>query len=73
MDKTVKVWFDAEADFLQVIFSDAPGLMVETEDDAVMKRIDAKGRVLGFSILGVSKRALEKHPLKATLHPDAAA
>jgi hypothetical protein len=73
MDKAVKVWFDAEGDFLEVLFSDAPGLNVATDDDAVMKRVSADGTVLGFSILGVSKRALEKHPLQATLEPGDAA
>lgn len=73
MDKTVKVWFDAEGDFLEVRFSDAPGLMVATDDDAVMKRVDAQGRVLGFSILGVSRHARERHPLQANLDAPAAA
>ncbi len=36
----VKVWFDSEADFLEVQFSDAPGTMKETEHDAVMERVD---------------------------------
>lgn len=67
MDKAVKVWFDAEGDFLEVLFSDAPGLMVATDDEAVMKRVGTDGKLLGFSILGVSKRAIEKHPLEATL------
>jgi hypothetical protein len=67
MEKTVKVWFDAEADFLEVVFADAPGIMVATDDDAVMKRVDPEGRLLGFSILGVSKQARQKHPLNATL------
>jgi hypothetical protein len=66
MEKTVKVWFDAEADFLEVCFSDAPALTLETDDEAVMKRVDASGKRLGFSILGVSKRAGQKHPLEAT-------
>ena len=73
MDKAVKVWFDAEGDFLEVLFSDAPGLMVETDDEAVMKRIGTDGQLLGFSILGVSKRAGKKHPLEATLDPGEAA
>lgn len=67
MDTTVKVWFDAEADFLEVLFSDAPGIMVETDDDAILKRVDASGRLVGFSILGVSQRAAQKQPLIATL------
>ena len=73
MDKTVKVWFDAEADFLEVVFQDASAIMVETDDDAVMKRVDANGRLVGFSILGVSKRAGQKHPLEAILEVNSAA
>lgn len=67
MEKVVKVWFDAEGDFLEVLFSDGPGIMVATDDDAVMKRVGPDGRLLGFSILGVSRRAGEKHPLQAIL------
>jgi hypothetical protein len=37
MPERVEVWFDPEADFLEVIFSDAPGYMRETENDAVME------------------------------------
>ena len=73
MDKTVKVWFDAEADFLEVVFQDVPALMVETDDEAVMKRVDANGKLVGFSILGVSKRAGQQHPLEATLEINSAA
>lgn len=60
----VKIWYDPEGDFLEVRFSDEPGQMVATAEDAVMMRVDAQGRVLGFSVLGVSR--LEKgHPLTA--------
>ncbi|MCX7008047.1 MAG: DUF2283 domain-containing protein [Kiritimatiellaeota bacterium] len=62
----VKVWFDAEADFLEVRFSEAPGFMKETNHDAVMERVDALGHVLGFSILGVSRFRREQ-PLEAEL------
>ncbi len=62
----VKVWYDAEGDFLEVLFSDAPGFMRETDNDAVMERVDEKGNVLGFSILGVSRMAKDK-PLVAKL------
>lgn len=72
MDKTVKVWFDAEADFLEVSFSDVPAMTVETDDEAVMKRVDADGRLVGFSILGVSKRAAQLDPLEATLETNVA-
>lgn len=68
MAERVKVWFDPEADFLEVIFSDAPGYMRETENDAVMERVDLEGNLLGFSILAVSQLAKSK-PLMAELLP----
>jgi hypothetical protein len=73
MDQPVKVWFDATGDFMAVVFSDAPGWMIATDDDAVIKRVGADGRLLGFSTLGVSKRALERRPLEATLNTGDAA
>jgi hypothetical protein len=51
----VKIWFDAEADFLEVRFSDAAGYEKETKHSAVMERVNAAGHVIGFSVLGVSK------------------
>jgi uncharacterized protein YuzE len=66
MAERVKVWFDPEADFLEVIFSEAPGYMRETENDAIMERIDVEGNLLGFSILAVSQLAKSK-PLIAEL------
>ena len=64
MADKVKVWFDAEADFLEVRFSDAAGYEKETPHDGVMERVDEKGNVVGFSILGVSRFTKEK-PLEA--------
>jgi uncharacterized protein YuzE len=66
MADKVKIWFDAEADFLEVRFSDAAGYEKETKHDAVMERVDKKGRVIGFSVLGVSRFKKAK-PLKADL------
>jgi hypothetical protein len=60
------MWFDAEADFLEVRFSDAPGYEKETNHDAVMERVDAQGAVIGFSILGVTRFRKDK-PLEADL------
>ena len=62
----VTIWFDAEADFLEVRFSDAAGFEKETKNDAVMERGDKKGRVIGFSVLGVSRFEKSK-PLEAGL------
>jgi len=55
MAEKIKVWFDAEADFLEVRFSDAAGYMRETSHEAVMERVDAQGHVTGFTIQGVSR------------------
>ncbi len=68
MADEVKVWFDAEADYLEVRFSDAAGYEKETRHDAVMERVDSEGRVIGFSILGVSRFRKDK-PLEADLAP----
>ena len=72
MAANLKIWFDKEGDFLEVVFSDQLGYMEETENDAVMKRVDDKGNVLGFSVLGVSQLQKES-PLVANLSIDIAA
>ena len=68
MADTVKVWFDADGDFLEVRFSDAAGYMKETNNDTVMERVDERGQVIGFSIMQVSRLAGQK-PLVAELLP----
>ncbi|MEA5533039.1 DUF2283 domain-containing protein [Crocosphaera sp. XPORK-15E] len=55
METTVKIWYDQEGDFLEVLFSNKAGYMRETDNDAVMERVDEEGNLLGFSVLGVSK------------------
>jgi hypothetical protein len=64
MADKLKVWFDAEADFLEVRFSDAAGYEKETNNDALMERVDSQGHIIGFSIMGVSRLRAEK-PLEA--------
>jgi len=66
MSQRVKIWFDPEADFLEVLFSDAPGYMRETDHDAILERVDDQGKILGFSVLNVSQLSKEK-PLFAQL------
>lgn len=66
MAQQVKIWFDAEGDYLEVRFSDRAGFMRETKNDAVMERVDDEGNLLGFSITQVSRLAGEK-PLVAEL------
>lgn len=59
MASTVKVYFDKEGDFLEVLFSDQPGYMRETDNDAIMERVDEEGNLLGFSVLAVSQLSIE--------------
>lgn len=62
----MKVWFDQEADYLEVLFDTTDGYFEETDNDAVMRKVDQAGNVLGFSILKVS--ALEaKSPLSVSI------
>jgi uncharacterized protein YuzE len=51
----VSVWYDKEADFLEVIFQRREGYFRETKFDDVMEKVDTKGKVIGFSIMNVSK------------------
>ncbi|OIP27848.1 MAG: DUF2283 domain-containing protein [Chloroflexi bacterium CG_4_9_14_3_um_filter_45_9] len=61
----VKVWYDPESDFLEVIFEQKAGYFRETAADQVMEKVDMDGRVIGFSILNVS--SLKNHALEVDL------
>ncbi|MBM4087718.1 MAG: DUF2283 domain-containing protein [Planctomycetes bacterium] len=71
MGKKVKVWYDKEGDYLEVLFERKKGYFRQTRNDAVMEKVDEDGNVIGFSILRVS--ALEgQRPLSVTLEPQRA-
>jgi uncharacterized protein YuzE len=55
--KVVKIWYDREGDYLEVIFERREGYFRETENDQVMEKVDMEGNVIGFSVLGLSKLA----------------
>jgi uncharacterized protein YuzE len=63
--KIVKVWYDPEGDYLEVIFDQRAGYFRETESDQVMQKVDPDGNVLGFSVLKVS--SLKARPLEVAL------
>ncbi|AFY84642.1 DUF2283 domain-containing protein [Oscillatoria acuminata] len=60
----VKIWYDQDADFLEVIFSETPGFMREPDDDSIMERIDEAGNIIGFSVMNVSGFSLKRHRLR---------
>ena len=66
MAKEVKVWYDKESDYLEVLFERKTGYFRETDNDAVMKKVDKEGNILGFSIMKVSDLKQQK-PLSVTL------
>ncbi len=61
----VTVWYDAEGDYLEVIFERKEGYFRETANDQVMEKVDADGNVIGFSVLNVT--ALKEHPIEVAL------
>ncbi|MDO8526895.1 MAG: DUF2283 domain-containing protein [Deltaproteobacteria bacterium] len=64
-NKAIKIWYDSEGDYLEVMFENKPGYFRETDNDLVMEKVDAAGHVLGFSIQQVSD--IKQKPLEATL------
>ena len=63
--KVVKLWYDPEGDYLEVLFERKAGYFRETSSHHVMEKVDDHGHVLGFSVLRVS--ALKRRPLAVAL------
>lgn len=66
MGKGIKIWYDKEGDYLEVIFEKKAGFFKETKNDAVMEKVDKEGKVIGFSILKVSALK-EQKPISVSL------
>ena len=64
-ERTLKIWYDAEGDYLEVIFDQRPGYFRETASDQVMEKVDDHGNILGFSVLKVS--TAREAPLEVAL------
>lgn len=64
-ERSVKMWFDPEADFLEGAFERKPGYSRPSENDQVMERLDEEGNVIGVSVLRVS--SLKSTPLEMAL------
>ena len=61
----VRLWYDPEGDYLEVIFQQKEGYFRETANDQVMEKVDDEGNILGFSVLRVT--AMKERPLEVTL------
>ncbi len=64
-DRKLKIRYDREGDYIEVIFDQKPGYFRETQNDQVMEKVDEQGNVLGFSVLRVS--AMREKPLEVAL------
>ncbi len=66
MGKEIRIWYDSEGDYLEVLFERKAGYFKETENDAVMEKVDEEGNIIGFSVLKVSALK-EQKPLSVSL------
>lgn len=64
-EKRLKIWYDKEGDFLEVIVEHRAGYFRQTANPHVMEKGDDEGNVLGFSVMRVS--ALRDVPLEVAL------
>jgi uncharacterized protein YuzE len=64
-DKRLRIWYDKEGDYLEVMFEQRAGYFRETSNPHVMEKVDDKGNVIGFSVMRVS--ALRDAPLEVAL------
>ena len=66
----VKVWYDREGDYLEVIFEDATATLEEVATD-VFERRTPDGRVVGFAVLNFSRHDRDRLtlPLAVTAVP----
>jgi uncharacterized protein YuzE len=64
--KETRVWYDKEGDYLEILFDQKAGHFRETENDAVMEKVDTDGNVIGFSILKAS--TLAQSPISISFH-----
>jgi uncharacterized protein YuzE len=61
----VKLYYDPEGDYMEVLFEKKAGYFRDTEDERIMEKVDVDGNVLGFSIMKVS--SLKGKPFEVAL------
>ncbi|MBN1283763.1 MAG: DUF2283 domain-containing protein [Anaerolineae bacterium] len=70
----VKIWYDQEGDYLEVIFEDSPATLEEVGDD-IFERRALDGPVVGFAVFNFSRhdRNALTLPLPITILTNSAA
>ncbi|MBI5958860.1 MAG: DUF2283 domain-containing protein [Chloroflexi bacterium] len=69
---SLKIWYDREGDYLEVIFEDAPASLEEISDD-IFERRTVDGRVIGFVVFNFSQHDRDKLHLPLVITAVAAA
>ena len=64
---SIKLWYDSEADFLEVVLERGKGVAYDTEDDRIEVRLDEDGNILSFHVLGI--KSVSGSPLNIELKP----
>jgi hypothetical protein len=64
-EKRLRIWYDKEGDYLEVMFEQRAGHFRPTANPHVMEKVDDSGTLIGFSIMKVS--ALHGEPLEVAL------
>lgn len=62
------IWYDREADYLEMNWLSAAGGYRRSDLDGVWERVDAEGRILGIAITGIerSRRRWRADPLRCS-------
>lgn len=63
----IKLWYASEADFLEIVLEKGKGIACDTDDERVEVRLDEKGKVLSFHVLGLM--SVSGTPLNIEVRP----
>lgn len=63
----IKLWYDSEADFLEIVLEKGNGIAYDTDDERVEVRLDEEGNVLSFHVLGLM--SVSGTPLNIEVRP----
>jgi uncharacterized protein YuzE len=59
----MRIWYDREGDFLEIVFREAKGYFREVAED-VYERVDEAGELLGYALFNVAR-----HERRAVMIP----
>ena len=65
MQKEIRIWYDKDGEYLEVLFERKKGYFRESGSQMVMEKVDEDGNITGFSVLKV--RASKSEPLSLSL------